>query len=238
MASERAVQLWRGAFQINRVFLKLRPIYPIAQRLALNAEVSSVRLGHRGRALNIVMREVGKVTDVLAELVDEVEKIFKELVRLVARWIRLDSQLFIYQNTIDACRASRQDTPIRWGDPLDRRCWKANAQAAGCDAVIWAAACTTREELASTAEEVIALSVVLDRIVSQVSQVANHQTRYLATVANVETRRIGEPEVISLSERLRELSDQISAIDHAARQSVDHMVHTGRALSLALKRAA
>lgn len=241
MHPDRATQLWQESFRINRSFLDLRPIYPVARRLALNAEVASAHLGAEGTALNVVMREVGTMTTTLSGLVKDAEGIFQALVRLVARWIRLDAQLTIYQRSIDAARARRGEPPLAWKDALTASVsaqWRDLAAAAPpVEEPLWRALTKTRTGLVEDAEEVIDRCRALARIVERVSWVATRQTQYLATVASVETRRIGEATVISLSERLVELSHQISTVDRGARDSIDRMTLIGGSIAAALRGA-
>lgn len=239
MHPDRATQLWQESFRINRSFLDLRPIYPVARRLALNAEVASAHLGAEGTALNVVMREVGVMTTTLSELVESAEAIFQALVRLVAQWILLDARLLVYQRSVDAARARRGAPPLRWKDALTADAitlWRdLAAEAPAAERPLWAALIQTRAELAAVAREVIDRCRALARIVERVSWVATRQTQYLATVASVETRRIGEASVISLSDRLVELSLQIAAVDRGARDSIAQMTHIGGAIAAALR---
>ena len=232
---DRAEALWREALGINRCFLRLRPLYPVAHKLALNAEVSSARLGRDGRALNVVMREVGGVTDMLSALVEAVEAEFAELVRLVARWIRLDSQLQLYTRAVDQSRARRGLPPARWPSPLAPDApaqWQAlAADAPAGERALWAVLRARRSELLGLLAEVQGIIRALDRHVEQVSWVATRKTRYITTIVCVETSRLSDGSVAGLSGRMRDLSERIAEVEEQARRQVDRLVALSHALS-------
>ena len=235
MQQERAERLWRTAMQVNRSFLRLRPIYPMARQLALNAEVASARLGRDGRALNIVMREVGGVTHVLSALVSEVETTFADLVRQVAIWISLDARLRGYMQAIDHARSRSGQPALAWLEPLSAQSlaqWQQEAQQAPpAEAALWRALLTHRRDLVAIVTEVQYAVQVLDRLAERVGWVANRQTKYLATVACVETQRIGDASVSTLSERLRVLAEDIGGVESDARAQIDRLLVLGRALN-------
>lgn len=219
------------AFELNQAFAGLKPLYGVGRLLALNAASACKRLGAQGRALNVIMLEVGKMTDQLNELVGEVNSQFASLVAAIARWMRDVRALDLFLDGALQARSARDaGTAERKVASLDRthqRRWArmaAESETPG-ERRLWDVAGDLRGRVMEDLMELQAWAGRLGGQLDRISLVATRQSKYLATMAKVEVGRIsrGEQVLDTLVTGLEDFSARISKIEATARDSLERM---------------
>ncbi|MGK7345172.1 MAG: hypothetical protein ACNS63_05125 [Candidatus Nitrospinota bacterium M3_3B_026] len=226
-------ELRRGAIDMNISFARMPPLLRRVRLLALNAEVTSHRIGDLGVSFGVVVKEVSSMAAELRELVGEAEEALWEMARLVALWMRSGQTLRLGQRAVDAVRlAAAEDDPekggapaFEWKDTLEPGVlddWKDRMETAlggeGAESVLWPLILGARAEIIRLLVELDTVAGRLSSMIERINLVAARKSDFLAVSAMIESARTGEAgaDLAPVAESIKALSGDIAAVEREA----------------------
>ncbi len=215
----------RRALDINRAFLKMRPLFVGARRLSLNAEVTSSVVGKSGEGLIVVMRELRTMTNYLREMIAEIDAVSARVATRMAKCMSAESKQIYYRNTLDLMRADQGKPKLIWPDPFQG----ASIRPMGLnpnELAIWNGLCEADDRVFTGLVALAGISEELLVLLNRSGWVAVRQSEYLAVLAAVEASRWTErrESVEAIVESMREISTELRAIQKDAGVQINGLI--------------
>lgn len=225
------LELRRRAIDLNLAFSGMGPLLRRVRLLSLNAEVTSHRLGDHGASFSVVVKEVSAMATELRELVRETERVFWEMVNLVAKWIQAERRLRILQRSVDMIRLGEAEEnekqrrrKFEWrlefdeGVEVEWRREMARLEKDNAERCMWGMILENRSMAADYLVELDNFARRLSGMVERINLVASRKSSFLAISAMVESARVGDEgaDLRTVAENIRTLSNDITAVESEA----------------------
>ncbi|MCA9001073.1 MAG: hypothetical protein KDB61_04055 [Planctomycetes bacterium] len=216
----------RRALDVNRAFLKMRPIFLHARRLSLNAEVTSSIVGESGEGLIIVMRELRTMTGHLKDMVEEIEGVSGRVANRMASSMSAEARQHYYRDTLNLIRVDQGKETLNWaatGDAAPSKPLDLNAT----ELRLWNAVQTADHQIAESLDALEGISQELLVLLNRSGWVAVRQSEYLSVLTAVEASRWTErrESVEAIVESMRDISEQLRVIQKEASDQVNGLIH-------------
>jgi hypothetical protein len=191
----------RKTIELNRIFASMRPVIKNAAILTINAEIASVRLGAEGKAFIAVIRELTNMIRDLEKMIGETQKIFQELSSHSALWLKSEQYMVLYeksqrllqkQENETSQSPKRVETFMRQHSTHCQSCFSQTKQ------------CINK----------------INSMVESILNIAVRKSRYLVATARMEQVKTFDKGLISVTDSIQKLADQISSAAESANNKI------------------
>lgn len=215
----------RRALDVNRAFLKMRPLFVGARRLSLNAEVTSSVVGETGEGLIVVMRELRTMTNYLRDMIEEIDGVSARIANRMATCMSAESKQYYYRHTLDLMRADQNKPDLDWPDPFHGACARP-LDLNPTESMIWSAASEADDNIFAGLTALAGISQELLVLLNRSGWVAVRQSEYLAVLAAVEASRWTDrrESVDAIVDSMREISAELRVIQKDAGTQVNGLI--------------
>lgn len=226
-AGEETIKELRAqSIAINRTFADLGPLLVNTKFLALNAEIAAAHMGNEGLTFGIVAKEVIEMGTQLAEIVGELESVFKAMAAGVARWITADKRVAIYQRTLDRLesvkRAEGEDAENEEADKATTAEPVAIPSAESSEHILRSYVDRLQTESGGELNNLRVQGKSITGALDRLNIIATRKSNYLAISSNVEASLIfGDASGLkTVAENLAKLAKRFSALEKEAADRV------------------
>ncbi len=215
----------RRALDINRAFLRMRPLFVGARRLSLNAEVTSCVVGKAGEGLIVVMRELRTMTNYLRDMIVEIDQVSARIANRMATCMSAEAKQHYYRHTLDLMRAGQSKPELTWPDPFQGSCARP-LDLNPTESMVWSAASEADDDIFAGLVVLAGISQELLVLLNRSGWVAVRQSEYLAVLAAVEASRWTDrrESVEAIVESMREISAELRVIQDDAGAEVNGLI--------------
>ncbi|MCP5023480.1 MAG: hypothetical protein GY930_17135 [bacterium] len=215
----------RRTLDINRAFLKMRPLFVGARRLSLNAEVTSSVVGKSGEGLIVVMRELRTMTNYLRDMIVEIDAVSARVATRMATCMSAESMQLYYRHTLDLMRVDQGKPKLIWPDSFQgarTRPMDLNPS----ESMVWNGLCKADASIFASMATLAGISQELLVLLNRSGWVAVRQSEYLAVLAAVEASRWTErrESVEAIVDSMREISAELRIIQKDAGVQVNGLI--------------
>ncbi|MDF1836718.1 MAG: hypothetical protein P1V35_02515 [Planctomycetota bacterium] len=215
----------RRALEINRAFRRMRPLFVGAQRLSLNAEVTSCVVGEAGEGLIVVMRELRTMTEHLRNMIADIEDVSGRISNRMASSMSAETKQHYYRLTLDLIREGHGKAAVQWPDTIQGQCPRPS-DLNGTESLLWSGISQSNDLITGSMTALAGISQELLILLNRSGWVAVRQSEYLAVLAAVESSRWTDrrESVEAIVESMREIAKELRTIQNEAGEQVNGLI--------------
>ena len=199
----------RDAMAVQTAFAAMRPLVFKSQILSSNAEITSAHLGDSGLSFGIIARELMTMVRELERLIDELQKVFREVAVNSAEWIKAEHRREIFQRAMSMAQGG--DGTEAQKEKFHGLCEKLTENSKA-----------SQESMYENIRVVIDLSRKINKFIDRISWVAVRQSHFTAITARVEAAKMEDngKDIEAVASAIRHLSEEIADAERQARERI------------------
>jgi hypothetical protein len=242
-----AARVRREAIGIHLAFANMHPLIRRTRHLSLNALLASARLAEEGRPFGIVAQELNTVGGDLEGLIDEIERMFRQLVLSIAHWGKSELNVsYLERSRIAVQRRSEPehapgaaggpaggadghsaDGPSADGHGSEGRGSEGGGAAGHTLALLLEHTRAMRETIYREIERIDLLAGKLSGRIDRINWVAVRQCHYTSISAQIEAAQVHDDRggLASVAADIRALADDIASAERLAKERAVRLRH-------------
>lgn len=217
------------AINLNRTFAGMLPIIRRTRLISLNAEIASAHIGEQGAPFSVVVKDLLVMSHELSKLIGEIEKIFFEVAKHIAKWGIAEMKLDLLKRSLNNV-LSQKDEPItyNWESSVNSttlRKWeneKLRCTKKSIEYRLWSETINCGREIMENLSTMEGRTKKLCRIIDKIRMVAVRQCHFISITALVESARVNniQSDLPTVASNIRALSKDIAEFEDMAHDQV------------------
>lgn len=220
IALDQFTEFRNEVISINRAFAGIRPLIRETRHLSLNAETSCLKVGPAAAAFSVVVKDLNQLSLNLGVQINAIERVFDSVVKHIGEWGKVEKRTALFEDA----RAL-----MRSGDETEQRKTRGKALET-MESRIAGGQASARDCLNRVTNEILRLN----RLVTELNQVAVRQCRFIAISSMIEAQRVeceADGDLTTVAHDINTMAGRIGRIENDARDRILTLMSKVRTLN-------
>ncbi|MCA9786378.1 MAG: hypothetical protein H6678_15035 [Candidatus Delongbacteria bacterium] len=222
-SSQQFIEFRSEVISINRAFAGIRPLIRETRHLSLNAETSCLKVGPAAAAFSVVVKDMNQLSDNLGMQINSLEQVFNRIVKLIGEWGKIEKRTSLFLQAQTFMASDVPTTSLRSTGKtrlqVDEQVLRGHADSNQC--------------LENLSNEILRLN----RLISELNQIAVRQCRFIAISSMIEAQRVeceADGDLTTVAHDINNMANRIGRIENDARERILNLMASVRTMGLQL----